>query len=110
MRVAAFPALQGDEKRPEWRYRYGRLLADKGNYKEAYGHLKYATEEGGSIQPRPGWFGQAQFEAGEASRKTGRKAEAIEHYKFYMQLTGPQDPDRKDAIKALKELGASPDE
>lgn len=103
-------ALQGDDKRPEWRYRFGRLLADKGNYKDAYGHLKFATEEGGSIQPRPGWFGQAQFEAGEASRKTGRKAEAIEHYKFYMQLTGPQDPDRKDAIRALKELGASPDE
>jgi tetratricopeptide (TPR) repeat protein len=103
-------AIAGDEKRPEWRYRYGRLLADKGNAKDAYVHLKYATEEGSAIQPRPGWFAQAQFEAGEASKKTGRKAEAIEHYKFFLQLAPPTDPDRRDAIKALKELGASHEE
>ncbi len=44
--------------------------------------------------------------AGEANRKTGRKAEAIERYNRFMEYASSSDPFRRDADKALRELGA----
>jgi type IV pilus assembly protein PilF len=99
-------AIAGDDKVPMWRYKYGRILLDKGNAAEAARHLAFAVENGKTAQPRPGWLGRAAFEAGEALRKTGQKQQAIEAYNLYMELSTPSDPDRRDALRALKELGA----
>ncbi|AKU99450.1 hypothetical protein AKJ09_06114 [Labilithrix luteola] len=100
-------AIAADDKQPAWRYRYGRLLLEKGNAGEAAKHLAYAVEQGKTAQPRPGWLGPAAFEAGEALRKTGQKQPAVDAYTLYLELAAPTAPDRRDAIKALKDLGAA---
>ncbi|MBS2020761.1 MAG: zinc-ribbon domain-containing protein [Deltaproteobacteria bacterium] len=98
-------AIAGDDKPAYWRFRYGKLLADKNQNAEASKHLVYAVETGKAAQPRPGWLGSAAFEAGETLHKTGQKKEACEHYQLFMELAAPTSPDRRDAIKAMNELG-----
>jgi cellulose synthase operon protein C len=102
-------ALAGDDKQPYWRWRYGRLLAERGQAGEAAGHLAFAVEGGKSAQPRPGWLGPAAFEAGEALRKSGQKKEACESYHLYLELSPPTAPDRRDALRATTDLGCPPD-
>ena len=100
-------AIAGDEKVPMWRYRYGRLLLDKGNAPEAARHLAFAMDAAKKAQPRPGWLGNAAFEAGEALRRTGQKTQAIEAYQLYFDLASPSDPDRRDAARGLQQVGGS---
>ena len=98
-------AIAGDEKPPYWRWKYGKILAEKNANAEAAKHLAYAVEHGRAAQPRPGWLGPAAFEAGEALRKTGQRKEACEHYQLFMELAAPTSPDRRDALKAQSDLG-----
>ncbi len=98
-------AIAGDDKNATWRWQYGRLLADKNQNAEAVKHLTYAVEKGKAAQPRPGWLGPAAFEAGEVLRKTGNKKDACEHYHLYMELAAPTSADRRDAIKAMNDMG-----
>jgi tetratricopeptide (TPR) repeat protein len=102
-------AIAGNDKQPTWRAKYGKLLAVKGNNAEAAKHLVYAVENGKSMQPRPGWLGATAFEAGEALRKIGQKKEACEHYQLFMELAPPNAPDRRDATRAMTDLGCAPD-
>ncbi|MCL2724950.1 MAG: zinc-ribbon domain-containing protein [Polyangiaceae bacterium] len=99
-------AIAGDGTQAAWRYQYGRLLFDKGKVAEAAKHLSFAVDAGKTMQPRPGWLGPAAFQAGEALRKVGQKAKAIEAYNLYMELAAPTAADRRDAVRALKDLGA----
>lgn len=102
-------AIAGDDKVPAWRYHYGQLLLDRNQAAEAARHLAFAVEAGKKAQPRPGWLGRAAFEAGEALKKTGQKPQAIEAFQLFMELSAPTDPNRRDAVKALKELGVTPE-
>jgi tetratricopeptide (TPR) repeat protein len=102
-------AIAGNDKVPSWRYRYGRLLLDKGNAGEAARHLSFAMEAGRKAQPRPGWLYNAAFEAGEALRKTGQKSQAIEAYQLYFELAPALDPDRRDGMRGLQQVGGSLD-
>jgi predicted Zn finger-like uncharacterized protein len=99
-------AIAGDDKVPMWRFRYGMNLLEKGNAGEAVKHLAFAVEQGKKAQPRPGWLGRAAFENGEAQRKTGHKPEAIESYNLFLELSSSNDPNRREGIRALKDLGA----
>jgi tetratricopeptide (TPR) repeat protein len=99
-------ALSGNDKPPQWRYRYGKLLFDRGNIADAEKHLAYAVTTGAGLQPRPGWLADAEFLAAESMRKAGKKTDAIEHYKLFLQFAGPTHPDRKDATAALRAYGA----
>ncbi len=92
-----------------WRYRYGRILLDKGNAAEAAKHLSFALDAGKKAQPRPGWLGNCAFEAGEALRKTGQKQQAVEAYQLYFDLAPPSDPYRKDALRGLQQVGGAVD-
>ncbi len=94
-------------KNTYWRYKFGRLLQEKGKSAEAVGHLTFAVQEALTMQPRPGWISLAAFAAAEAQRKTGKKAEAIESYKLFLQNAPSSSPDRADAIAALKQLGGA---
>jgi hypothetical protein len=38
-------------------------------------------------------------------RRTGRRQDAVEHYKLFLQLSSSNNPDRKDALRYVKELG-----
>jgi tetratricopeptide (TPR) repeat protein len=98
-------AIQGDDKQPTWRWRYGKLLMDKGNTADAAKHLSFAVAQGKVMQPRPGWLSKAAFEAGEALRRTGQKHDSALAYCLYLELAQTTDPDRKDAVKGLKDDG-----
>lgn len=102
-------AIQANANEPYWRFKYGRILLDRGNAKDAADHLAFAVDAGEKLQPRPGWVIPGEFLAGEALRKSGKKAEAIPHYKLYLQLSPPSAPDRKDAMAALAQLGVAPE-
>jgi predicted Zn finger-like uncharacterized protein len=88
-----------------WRYRYGRLLQEKGKNGEAVGHLTFAVQEALTMQPRPGWITMAAFAAAVSQDRTGKKAEAIENYRLFLQTSPSSSPDREDALNALKKLG-----
>ena len=98
-------AIAANDKQPTWRWQYGRLLADKGSVAEAARHLSFAVENGKSMQPRPGWLGPAAFAAGEVLRKTGKRTEACDAYRLFMDLSAPTNPDRRDAIRGMSEAG-----
>jgi predicted Zn finger-like uncharacterized protein len=88
-----------------WRYRYGHLLQEKGRSGDAVGHLTFAVQEALTMQPRPGWLTMAAFAAAQSQEKTGKKAEAIENYRLFLQTSPSSSPDRDDALNALKKLG-----
>ncbi len=98
-------AIAGDEARPLWRYRYGRILADRGSAATALPHLAFAIDAAEKETPVPGWTVDGEFRVAEAYRKTGHKAEAVDHYNRFLDAAPPSDPDRKDAISGLSALG-----
>ena len=102
-------AISGDDKVPLWRYKYGRILLDKGNAPEAARHLAFALDAGRKAQPRPGWLANCAFEAGEALRRSGQKAQAQEAYTLYFELAPSSDPDRRDATRGMRDVGGSVD-
>lgn len=98
-------AIAGNDRVPEWRLRYGKLLLERGSTAEAAKHLAFAATEGEKLDPRPGWLFDAEFAAGEALRKTGARDQAIERYKKFLEIAPTSSPDRKDAVAALASLG-----
>lgn len=102
-------AIAGDDKQPYWRYKYGKILADRGHGGEAARHLAYAVDHGKSMQPRPGWLASAAFEAAEALRKSGQKKEACDQYRLFVELAPSTSPDMRDAKKALSDLACPAD-
>jgi tetratricopeptide (TPR) repeat protein len=103
-------ALKGDERPAYWRYKYGHLLYVRNKLAEAAPHLVYAAVTGEKESLRPGWLPQAEFMAGEALRKTGRRQDSIERYKRFVEFAPLSSPDRKDAFAALRELGQPVDD
>ena len=99
-------AIASDDKVAMWRYKYGLLLNDKNAFAESSKHLAFAVDAGKKAQPRPGWLAKGAFENAEAQRKTGHKPEAIESYNLFLELASSNDPNRRDAIRSLKDLGA----
>ncbi len=99
-------AIDADDKRPYWRYRFGKLLEERGANAEAAKHLSFASTTAEGDTPRPGWLPDAEFLAGETLRKSGKKAEAIERYRQYLGMAPPNSADRADAVRALQTLGA----
>ncbi|MCW5815875.1 MAG: tetratricopeptide repeat protein [Labilithrix sp.] len=97
-------AIAGNDKIPYWRWQYGKLLSNKNAYAEAAGHLYFAVEEGKKLQPRPAWVMSAAFESGEAHQKTGKKKEACEGYRFYLDTAPPGAADRRDAERGIAAL------
>jgi tetratricopeptide (TPR) repeat protein len=98
-------AIAGDDTKPLWRYRYGRILADRGNVGAALPHLAFAIDAAEKETPAPGWTIDGEFRVAEAYRKTGHKAEAADHYNRFLDSAPPSDPDRRDAVNALVALG-----
>ncbi len=99
-------ALAINDKNPEWRYKYGRLLYERHNLAAAAPHLAYGATEGQKQSTRPKWVYTAEFYAAEALRKTGKKAESVDHYRLYLQQSPPNDPDRRDAVAAMRSMNA----
>ncbi|MBP9113740.1 MAG: tetratricopeptide repeat protein, partial [Polyangiaceae bacterium] len=96
----------GTVKHHNWNYRFGRLLLAQGNRGEALTQLLLAVNDAEKAEVKPGWLTQSQFHTAELLKNAGRRQEAIERYKKYLEGAGNNSPDRRDAIKSLAELGA----
>jgi cellulose synthase operon protein C len=91
-------------RHPYWRFRYGKLLTEHGGTAAALGQLAPAVETAEKITPKPGWLAPLEFLTAEALRKTGKKADAVEHYKRFLEIAPVNSPDRLDAQQALTTL------
>jgi tetratricopeptide (TPR) repeat protein len=101
------PGVSGDgTTHPYWRYRYGKLLMEKGNKPAALAQLLPAVAAAEKMEIRPGWLAPLEFLVAEGLRTTGRRADAIDHYKHFLEIAPVSSPDRYDAQKALDALSA----
>lgn len=98
-------AINGSDKIPYWRFRYGRLLLERRAYADAARHLVAAADAGAAQDTKPGWYTTSEFLAAEALRGSGRRPEAKERYKKFLAVAPMSSPDRRDAIRALRDLG-----
>jgi tetratricopeptide (TPR) repeat protein len=96
----------GVVRHPYWLYKYGKLLLQRGNTAAALSLLLPAAKTVEKSEQRPGWLAPLQFSTGQALAKAGRKAEAVEHYRRFMDLAPVTSPDRPEAQEQLKRLGA----
>jgi hypothetical protein len=90
---------------PFWRFQYGKLLLERGGAGAALAQLLPAVTTAEKLQPRPAWVAPLEFQAAEAMRKGGKKADAIEHYKRFLEIAPVNSPERADAQTALTQLG-----
>ena len=98
-------ALAGNSHVPYWHYRFGKLLLDKNNAALAATHLSSAVDDALKLDVKPPWLAPAEFAAGEALNRTGKRIESIAMYKRFLEIASTNDPDRRDAIKALANMG-----
>ena len=94
-------AIASDGSRPEWHYRLGKLMGRAG---ETELREAVTLSEGRDI--KPGWLAQAYFELAEGERMSGKRADAIQHYRKFIALAKVDSPYRVEAIRLLAMLGA----
>jgi tetratricopeptide (TPR) repeat protein len=87
-----------------WRYRYGKLLLERGATGPALAQFLPAAQSSEKLTPRPGWLAPLEFLTAEALRKSGRRNDAVEHYQRFLEVAPVNSPDRADAQKALTAL------
>ena len=69
------------------------------------GALSKATEIGNQADPAPGWLAEGHRLRGEAHRLGGDRAQAIAHYRRYMEIAPNNAIDREDVVDRLARLG-----
>jgi predicted Zn finger-like uncharacterized protein len=89
---------------PYWHFRYGKLLMEHGKAAAGLAQLLPAALAAEKMEPRPGWLGNVEFLVAEALRKAGRKNDAVEHYRRFLEIAPVNSPDRADAQAALLQL------
>jgi tetratricopeptide (TPR) repeat protein len=94
----------GQVPHPYWRYRYGKLLMEAGKRPAALAQLLPAVTAAERIEVRPGWLAPLEFLSADALRSAGRKADAVEHYRRFLEIAPISSPDRLDAQRALEQL------
>jgi predicted Zn finger-like uncharacterized protein len=94
----------GAVRHPYWRYKYGKLLLEHGNPGVALSILLPAAMTMEKSEQRPGWLAPLEFLTAEALRKAGRKPEAIEHYRRFLDVAPVSSPDRAEAQTLLSKL------
>ncbi len=91
-------------RHPFWRFRYGKLLMDHGGPGAALVQLLPAVTTAEAISPKPGWLAPLEYLTADALRKTGKRADAVDHYKRFLDIAPVNSPDRLDAQQALATL------
>jgi pentatricopeptide repeat protein len=94
-------AIAADGGRAEWHYRLGKLLGRGGE-----SELKQAVTLSEANETRPGWLEVAYFDLAESERASGKRADAIVHYKRFLGLAKVDSPFRDEALRALVSLGS----
>ncbi len=92
-------------RHPYWRYRYGKLVMERGGPASALVQLLPAVATAEKLAPKPGWLGSLEFLTAEGLRKTGKKTDALDHYRRYLEVAPVNAPDRLDAQQAINALG-----
>jgi tetratricopeptide (TPR) repeat protein len=87
-----------------WRYRYGKLLFEKGGRPASLAQLLPAVTAAEKMEIRPAWLAPLEYLTAEALRGAGRKADAVDHYRRFLEIAPPNSPDRADAKKVLETL------
>jgi tetratricopeptide (TPR) repeat protein len=95
----------GTVPHPYWRFKYGSLLTDHGGAPAALAQLVPAVTAAEKFPQRPGWLAKAEFLTADALRKSGRRADAVEHYKRFLEIAQVNSPDRADAQHYIQQLG-----
>jgi tetratricopeptide (TPR) repeat protein len=104
--IAAFDrAVAIVPNRGDWWYRLGRLQLDNGHRAEALAALVQATELGDPVDPPPSWLADAHRIRGNALRLGGDRANALIHYRRYMQLAPSTAIDRGEVSDWISRLG-----
>ncbi len=98
----------GQMQHPFWHFRYGKLLTEKGDRPRALVHLLGAATAAEKLETRPAWLTPLEYLTADGLRTAGRKADAIEHYRRFLDVAPVTSPDRADAQAALLQLGVSP--
>jgi tetratricopeptide (TPR) repeat protein len=98
------PADAKTVRHPFWRFRYGKMLMERGGPAAALPQLIPAVTTAEALSPKPGWLPPLEFLTAEALRKTGKKAEALDHYKRFLDIAPVNSPDRLDAQQAVAAL------
>jgi tetratricopeptide (TPR) repeat protein len=93
---------------PLWHYRFGKLLWEKNDRASALGHFSLAVAAAERAELRPAWLAPLEFLYAEALRAYGKKPQAIEHYRRFLEIAPVTSPDRADAQRALQDLGGGP--
>ncbi len=99
-------ALKGNDTQIYWRYRFGRLLLERGTVSEAAKHLVFAVDAAKWTNPLPAWFVAAELACAEALQKAGKFPDAIAYYKDYLERAPKTAPERKSALAERAKLGA----
>jgi tetratricopeptide (TPR) repeat protein len=94
-------AIASDGSRPEWHYRLGKLLGRAGE-----SEMREAVNLSETRDVKPGWLPQAYFELAESERMTGKRADAVNHYRKFLGLAKADSPYRSEAMKWLTAFGA----
>ncbi|MCC6874713.1 MAG: zinc-ribbon domain-containing protein [Sandaracinaceae bacterium] len=92
----------------QWWYRLGRLRMDRGDRQQAAQALARATLLGEAQPTRPGWLADAHRIQADAHRLGGQRAEAVQHYRRYLELAPPSAIDRRDVRETLLSMGEVP--
>jgi predicted Zn finger-like uncharacterized protein len=92
----------------EWYFRLGQLSMDRGDAAEGVDALTRSTLLGEAVSPRPAWLADAHRLCGDALRLRGSRAEAIPHYRRYLEIAPSTSLDRVDVRRLLLGLGEVP--
>ena len=89
---------QAVQRKPEqgaWWYRLGVLQADQGQRAAAIESLGRAVQLGSKLAKPARWYVEALRLRGELLEAAGRRAEAVEHYRRYLDVAPPGALDRR---------------
>ncbi|MDP3276239.1 MAG: tetratricopeptide repeat protein [Deltaproteobacteria bacterium] len=92
--------------RPEWRVRYGRLLADAGRDRDAMDEFDRAAQIGDNLPAPPAWLIEAHRLGGEVSNRMGNRDNARRHFRRFIELAPAGTAGTENAQRALATLGS----
>ncbi len=98
-------AITANDNVAEWHYRLGKLLGRTGEPE-----LSKAVQLSELMDAKPGWLAQAYFELAESEQASGKRSDAIQHFRRFLSVAKPDSPYRPDALKALTALGSRYDD
>jgi tetratricopeptide (TPR) repeat protein len=99
-------AIQADPDNVRWRFRYGKLLADRHESAAALPHLTRAVELGEKQSPKPRWLWEGHLLL---ARVLGPRPEAAAHWEAFLKDAPQESPYRDEATRALRQLGKTAD-